>query len=63
LELVAKSVADDNSGGGQFHAGLLKKPTGTADVVNSGYQETGIDEGFIYGSLLVEDSAGQCVSL
>lgn len=41
---------------------MLKKPTGTTDVVNSGYQESGLDEGQIYGGVFIEDSAGGCVS-
>jgi hypothetical protein len=42
--------------------GLLKKPTGTDDVVNSGFQESGLNEGLIYGGLFLEDSEGGCVS-
>jgi hypothetical protein len=63
LESVTEAVSNDNSGEGQFQIGMLKKPTGTDDVVNSGYQESGIDEGLIYGSLFVEDSADGCVSV
>ncbi|KAH6854173.1 hypothetical protein B0I37DRAFT_23614 [Chaetomium sp. MPI-CAGE-AT-0009] len=63
LKSVTEAVPNDNSGEGQFQIGMLKKPTGTDDVVNSGYQESGIDEGLIYGSLFVEDSAGGCVSV
>lgn len=63
LESVTDAVSNDNSGEGQYQIGLLKKPTGTDDVVNSGYQESGIDEGLIYGSLFIEDSADGCVSL
>lgn len=51
------------AGGGQFQLGLLKKPTGTSDVVNSGYQERNLNEGQIYGGLFLEDSANNCVSL
>ncbi|ELQ44338.1 hypothetical protein OOU_Y34scaffold00090g3 [Pyricularia oryzae Y34] len=54
---------NDNSGEGQYQLGLLKKPTGTDDVVNSGYQASGIDEGLIYGGIFLEDSADGCVSL
>ena len=43
--------------------GILKKPTGTSDVVNAGYQEPNLNEGQIYGGLFVEDSANGCVSL
>jgi hypothetical protein len=63
LESVTEPVANDNSGEGQFQIGMLKKPTGTDDVVNSGYQESRINEGQIYGSIFVEDSANSCISL
>ncbi|KAI6085482.1 hypothetical protein F4821DRAFT_150327 [Hypoxylon rubiginosum] len=63
LEAVTSAVSNDNSGGGQYQIGILKKPTGTSDVVNSGYQEKGISEGQIYGGIFLEDSADGCVSL
>jgi hypothetical protein len=56
-------VYNNNAGEGQYQVGILKKPTGTNDVVNSGYQSPNLDEGLIYGSLFVEDSANDCVSL
>ncbi|KAF2456854.1 hypothetical protein BDY21DRAFT_386264 [Lineolata rhizophorae] len=62
LELVSDSVYNNNAGDGQFQVGILKKPTGTSDVVNSGFQESGIDEGLIYGGIFVEDSASGCVT-
>ncbi|TLD30352.1 hypothetical protein PspLS_01915 [Pyricularia sp. CBS 133598] len=57
------ATPNDNSGEGQYQLGLLKKPTGTDDVVNSGYQASGIDEGLIYGGIFLEDSADGCISL
>jgi hypothetical protein len=63
LKSVTSAVNNDNSGGGQYQIGILKKPTGTSDVVNSGYQESHLNEGQIYGSLFIEDSANGCVSL
>ncbi|KAI1383591.1 uncharacterized protein F4822DRAFT_421092 [Hypoxylon trugodes] len=63
LKAVTDALQNDNSGGGQYQIGLLKKPTGTSDVVNSGFQETGINEGQIYGGIFLEDSADGCVSL
>jgi hypothetical protein len=51
------------AGGGQFQLGILKKPTGSSDVVNSGYQEKNLKEGQIYGGIFLEDSADGCVSL
>ncbi|KAK0624722.1 hypothetical protein B0T17DRAFT_493284 [Bombardia bombarda] len=63
LKSVTSAVSNNNAGGGQYQIGILKKPTGTSDVVNSGYQESRINEGQIYGSLFIEDSANGCVSL
>ncbi|CCC08601.1 hypothetical protein SMACR_05957 [Sordaria macrospora] len=63
LRSVTKAVPNNNAGEGQYQFGILKKPTGTDDVVNKGYQESGIDEGQIYGGIFIEDSAGGCVSL
>lgn len=63
LKSVTSAVSADLSGQGQFQIGLLKKPTGTSDVVNSGYQESGLNEGQIYGGLFVEDSSNGCISL
>ncbi|KAI0833970.1 hypothetical protein F5Y06DRAFT_290172 [Hypoxylon sp. FL0890] len=63
LKAVTSALQNDNSGGGQYQIGILKKPTGTSDVVNSGYQEKGISEGQIYGGIFLEDSADGCVSL
>lgn len=56
-------VSADLSGMGQFQLGMLKKPTGTSDVTTSGYQESGLNEGQIYGGLFIEDSTDGCVSL
>ncbi|KAK3393503.1 hypothetical protein B0H63DRAFT_18837 [Podospora didyma] len=63
LKSVTSAVSNDNSGGGQYQIGILKKPTGTSDVVNAGYQESRLNEGLIYGGLFIEDSTGACVSL
>lgn len=63
LTAVTDVVTADLSGMGQFQLGILKKPTGTADVSTSGYQESQLNEGLIYGGLFVEDSTGGCVSL
>lgn len=56
-------LSADLSGMGQFQLGMLKKPTGTSDVTTSGYQESGLNEGQIYGGLFVEDSTDGCISL
>ncbi|KAJ4351418.1 uncharacterized protein N0V89_006760 [Didymosphaeria variabile] len=63
LKSVAGPTAASLSGGGQFQIGILKKPTGTSDVVNGGYQESNLNEGQIYGGIFLEDSANDCVSL
>ena len=63
LAQVAGPTSVNLAGGGQFQLGILKKPTGTSDVVNAGYQELNLNEGQIYGGLFVEDSANGCVSL
>lgn len=63
LEKAGGPFTNDNSGAGQFQIGILKKPTGTDDVVNSGFQESNFKEGQIYGGIFVEDSANGCISL
>ena len=65
LAAVTLPVANDVSGRGQFHFGMLKKPTGEGlkDVTKEGFQEAGIDEGIIYGGVFEEDSTGGCLSL
>ena len=63
LKSVTSAVSNNLAGAGQFQLGILKKPTGTTDVVNSGFQESRLNEGQIYCGVFVEDSAGGCVSL
>ena len=63
LTPASEPVANDNSGGGQFQIGILKKPTDAQDVAKDGFQEAGIDESQIYGGIFVEDSADECISL
>lgn len=62
LAKATEPLNNNNAGEGQYQIGMLKKPTGTSDVVNSGYQESGLDEGLIYGGIFIEDSASDCVS-
>lgn len=62
LRAVTKAISNDNSGGGQYQIGMLKKPTETVSVVFDGFQERGIDEGQMYGGIFVEDSADDCIS-
>jgi len=58
-------ISNDISGQGQFHFGALKKGTGVglADVTKQGFQESGINEGIIFGGIFEEISTGGCVSL
>lgn len=63
LKAATQAVSNDLSGRGQYQIGVLKKPTGTSDVVNSGYQESNLNEGQIYGGIFIENSADGCISL
>ncbi|RYO19843.1 hypothetical protein AA0113_g7514 [Alternaria arborescens] len=63
LKQVAGPLTVNLQGGGQYQMGILKKPTGTSDVANAGFQEANLDEGQIYGGLFLEDSINGCVSL
>ncbi|KAK0741987.1 hypothetical protein B0T21DRAFT_360501 [Apiosordaria backusii] len=64
LEAVTQVIPNDVSGQGQFHFGVLKKPTdGVGDITRNGFQEAGIDEGIIYGGIFQEDSSTGCISL
>ncbi|POS74193.1 hypothetical protein DHEL01_v207411 [Diaporthe helianthi] len=63
LEAVTDAEPLRLEGEGQYQLGILKKPTGSADVVNSGFQESPLNEGQIYGGIFVEDSTAGCVSL
>jgi hypothetical protein len=65
LTYVTGVLPNDVSGQGQFHFGALKKGTGNnlTDVTKDGFQESGINEGVIYGGIFEEDSTGGCVSL
>ncbi|CAP60554.1 uncharacterized protein PODANS_1_8450 [Podospora anserina S mat+] len=63
LRSVTNALTNNNAGEGQYQVGILRKPTGTSDVVNSGYHQRNLNEGLIYGSVFVEDGEGGCVSL
>jgi hypothetical protein len=63
LKAVVNNKSANLAGGGQFQLGILKKPTGSTDVVNNGYQSSNLNEGQIYGGIFLEDSANGCVSL
>ncbi|RYC60551.1 hypothetical protein CHU98_g5653 [Xylaria longipes] len=58
------ALANDVSGQGQFHFGVLQKGlTGGNDIVKNGEQEPGIDECIIFGGIFEEDSSAGCISL
>ncbi|KUJ12608.1 uncharacterized protein LY89DRAFT_593023 [Mollisia scopiformis] len=65
LASVSKAVKNDVSGQGEYHFGILKKPTGGgSDITKSGFQEAGINEGIIFGGIFEEDSSSSgCISL
>ncbi|KAF5236203.1 hypothetical protein FAUST_6672 [Fusarium austroamericanum] len=63
LKAATQPIARDLSGQGQYQIGMLKKPTGTDDVANAGFQEANLNEGLIYGGIFLEDSKNNCVSL
>ncbi|KAF4555593.1 Hypothetical protein D9617_2g055550 [Elsinoe fawcettii] len=64
LTARTEAVPNDNSGAGEFHFGILKKPvTDDPDVTKKGYQSSGIDERLSYAGIFQEDSASGCISL
>ncbi|KAM3067264.1 hypothetical protein ACMFMG_005368 [Clarireedia jacksonii] len=66
LQPATAALPNDISGRGQYHFGLLKKPTDSpsgSDITKTGFQESGINEGVIYAGIFMEDSEGECVSL
>ncbi|KAK4183963.1 hypothetical protein QBC35DRAFT_392729 [Podospora australis] len=64
LEAVTEVLDNDVSGRGQFHFGVLKKPTdGIGDITKNGFQEAGIDEGISFSGIFQEDSSTGCISL
>ncbi|KAI9154881.1 hypothetical protein HJFPF1_07441 [Paramyrothecium foliicola] len=64
LKQATEPLANDISGQGQYHFGLLKKPTGPAtDITREGFQPSGINEGVLYGGIFQEDSANGCITL
>lgn len=65
LKRKTSFIANDMSGLGQYHVGVLKKPTGPGgiDVTKQGFQSPGIHEGVVYGGVFIEDSSSGCVSV
>lgn len=65
LTNVTDAIPNDISGRGQYHFGVLKKPTGNnlTDITKQGFQETGINEAISYTDIFEENSVGGCVSL
>lgn len=64
LERVAGPAFNNNTGGGQFHVGVFKEPTGPLgiDVLHEGYQEAPFEEGLIFGGVFIEDSSHGCIT-
>lgn len=64
LAAVSEVVSNDVSGQGQYHFGILKKPTGEGitDPSHQGYQPAGIEEAVTFGGIFQEDSSSGCVS-
>lgn len=64
LKRVVNRKFNNNAGGGQFHVGLLKLPTGPLgiDVLHEGFQASHLNEGLIYGGVFIEDSSDGCVT-
>lgn len=59
-----EAIPNDLSGNGQYHFGLNKNPTNPgADSLRSGFQESGIDEGMVYGGIFIEDNANSSATL
>lgn len=58
-------MANDVSGGGEYHLGLLKKAIGSdpKDPKHTGIQPSGIDEGVIFSGIFIEDTAVVGVTL
>ena len=64
LASKTSALSNDLSGKGEWHFGILKKPTNPgSDVTKSGYQESGIKEGVSFGGIFYEDSSSGCISL
>lgn len=65
LKRKTKFLANDLSNLGQYHFGVLKKPTGPGgiDITKQGFQEAGIHEGVVYGGIFEENSAKGCISV
>jgi len=63
LELVVNKVENNAVGKGQEHIGVLKMPTGASgSVTTSGYQESGIHEGVVYGGVFIESGSSVTLS-
>ncbi|KAF8179614.1 hypothetical protein BJ912DRAFT_883052 [Pholiota molesta] len=65
LKRVAGPAFNNNTGGGQFHTGVFKEPTGPLgiDVLHQGFQESNVYEGLIFGGIFIEDSGDDCVTI
>lgn len=54
---IGPLIDNDLSGMGFYQIGLQKKPTGVpSNSTKDGYQESGIEEGMIYGGVFIMDN-------
>ncbi|KAF2113748.1 hypothetical protein BDV96DRAFT_496181 [Lophiotrema nucula] len=64
LTQQTEPLANDLSGNGALHFGINKNPTDPRDdVLRTGFQESGILEGVVYGGIFVEDSVDGTITL
>lgn len=64
LSKVTPAIPNYMACGGLYHFGILKKPTGNvSNIVDEGYQESGINEGLIYGGIWLEDNSRGVITL
>lgn len=64
LKSVTDVIANDVSGRGQFHFGVLKKGVnGGADITKDAEQPANINEGIVFGGIFQEDSAAVAATL
>ena len=64
LKAQTQALPNIISGKGQHHLGALKKGLQSdGDITKTGIQESGINEGVIYGGIFDEDSSDGCITL
>jgi hypothetical protein len=64
LAAVTGAIANNVTGQGQFHFGVLKKGIGGgSNIVTDAFQPSGINEGLFFDGIFEEDSSNGCISL